>query len=137
MLFRSHALSNRQSEYDQALSRLNDSDARISALTEQLAVAGQNIKSANAEVERLDIAITEASNERVSDERELEIAKSQLGQQGEIAEPDHTGTEALREKLTAARSVEVEARLAVRTAEERVNSIAERAQALEIGRAHV
>ena len=100
-------------------------------LTEQLAVAGQNIKSANAEVERLDVAITEASNERVSDERELEIAKSQLGQHGEIAEPDHTGTEALREKLTAARSVEVEARLAVRTSEERVNSIAERAQALE------
>ena len=43
-----HALANRQSEYDQALARLNDSDARISALTEQLAVAGQNIKSANA-----------------------------------------------------------------------------------------
>jgi chromosome segregation protein len=126
-----HALSNRQSEYDQALARLNDSDARISALTEQLAVAGQNIKSANAEVERLNIAIAEAGNERVADERELEIAKSQLGQHGEIAEPDHSQAEALREKLTAARSVEVEARLAVRTAEERVNSIAERALALE------
>jgi chromosome segregation protein len=126
-----HALSNRQSEYDQALARLNDSDARISALTEQLAVAGQNIKSANAEVERLNIAIAEASNERVSDERELEIAKSQLGQHGEISEPDHAQAEALREKLTAARSAEVEARLSVRTAEERVNSIAERAQSLE------
>ena len=126
-----HALANRQSEYDQALARLNDSDARISALTEQLAVAGRNIKSANAEVERLNIAIAEAGNERVADERELEIAKSQLGQHGEIAEPDHSQAEALREKLTAARSVEVEARLAVRTAEERVNSIAERALALE------
>jgi len=126
-----HVLANRQSEYDQALSRLNDSDARISALTEQLAVAGQNIKSANAEVARLDVAITEASNERVADERELEIAKSQLSQHGDISEPDHGQAEALREKLTAARSVEVEARLAVRTAEERVNSIAERAQSLE------
>ncbi len=127
-----HALNNRQSEFDQALSRLNDSDARISALTEQLAVAGQNIKSANAEVERLNIAINEADNERSSDERELEIAKSQLGQHGEISEPDHSQAEALREKLTLARSIEVEARLAVRTAEERVNSIAERAQALEV-----
>ena len=85
-------LQSRQSEYDQALSRLNDSDARISALTEQLAIAGQNIKSANAEVERLDIAITEASNERVADERELEIAQSQLGQHGEIPEPDRKST---------------------------------------------
>ena len=126
-----NSLSNRQSEYDQALSRLNDSDAKISALTEQLAVAGQNIKSANAEVERLNIAISEASNERVADERELEIAKSQLGQHGEIAEPDHSQAELLREQLTSARSVEVEARLAVRTAEERVNSLSERASTLE------
>ena len=124
-------LQSRQSEYDQALSRLNDSDARISALTEQLAIAGQNIKSANAEVERLDIAITEASNERVADERELEIAQSQLGQHGEIPEPDHSHAEVLRERLTVARSVEVEARLAVRTSEERVNTIASRAAELE------
>lgn len=126
-----HALSNRQNDYDQMLSKLNDSDARISALTEQLAVAGQNIKSANAEVERLNVAITEAANERVADERELEIAKSQLGQRVEITEPDHSTADALREKLTGARSAEVEARLAVRTAEERVNSIAERAASLE------
>ena len=124
-------LQNRQSEYDQALSRLNDSDARISALTEQLAIAGQNIKSANAEIERLDIAITEASNERTSDERELDIAKSQLGQRGEITEPDHSQAEILREKLTVSRSVEVEARLAVRTSEERVNTLATRAAELE------
>ena len=126
-----HALANRQQDYDHALSRLNDSDARISALTEQLAVAGQNIKSANAEIERLNQAISEATNERVADERELEIAQSQLGQRVEISEPDHSQAEALREKLTQARSVEVEARLSVRTAEERVNSIAERAASLE------
>jgi len=126
-----HALANRQSEYDLALSKLNDSDARISALTEQLAVAGQNIKSANAEVERLNLAISEATNEKIADERELEIAKSQLGQHVEISEPDHSQAEALREKLTAARSVEVEARLAVRTAEERVNAVADRAASLE------
>ena len=126
-----HSLSNKQSEYDQALAKLNDSDARISALTEQLAVASQNSKSATAEVERLNLAIQEAEAERASDQRELEIAKSQVGQTGVIEEPDHTIAEQLREKLTAARSVEVEARLAVRTSEERVNSIAARAIELE------
>ena len=127
----SHVLSNKQSEYDQALAKLNDSDARISALTEQLAVASQNSKSATAEVERLNLAIQEAEAERASDQRELEIAKSQVGQTGVIEEPDHAIAEQLREKLTAARSVEVEARLAVRTSEERVNSIATRAFELE------
>ena len=127
----SHTLSNKQSEFEQALARLNDSDARISALTEQLAVASQNSKSANAEVERLNVAITEAEAERASDQRELEIAKSQVGQTGVIEEPDHLAAEALRERLTTARSIEVEARLAVRTSEERVNSIAARALELE------
>ncbi len=127
----SHTLSNKQSEFDQALARLNDSDARISALTEQLAVSSQHAKSATAEVERLNQAIQEAEGERASDQRELEIAKSQVGQTGTIEEPDHAAAEALREKLTSARSIEVEARLAVRTSEERVNSIAARAVELE------
>ena len=127
----SHAVDNRQTEFDQALARLNDSDARISALTEQLAVASQNAKSAAAEVERLNIAIAEAEGEQNSDNRELEIAKSQVGQTGSITEPDYQTVEALREKLTQARTIEVDARLAVRTSEERVNSIAARALELE------
>ena len=47
-------VASRQSDYDVALSKLNESDARIAALTEQLGVSGQNMKSAMAEVERLD-----------------------------------------------------------------------------------
>ena len=41
-------VESKQSTFDIALSNLNESDARISALTEQLAVAGQNMKSASA-----------------------------------------------------------------------------------------
>ena len=54
-------LENKQSFFDVALSQLNESDARIAAITEALAVSGQNMKSASAEVERLNIAISEAT----------------------------------------------------------------------------
>ena len=64
----------KQSAFDAALSKLNESDARIAALTEQLAVSGQNIKSATAEVERLTSAIDEATAAKSRDENELSIA---------------------------------------------------------------
>ena len=121
----------RQSEFDAALSKLNESDARIGALTEQLAVSGQNMKSATAEVERLNSTISEATTAKSRDEGELVIAQNQLHQQGAVAEPDHTLTENLRNAVSIARTAEVEARLAVRTIEERVTSVAERARSLE------
>ena len=121
----------KQSSYDVALSKLNESDARIAALTEQLAVSGQNMKSASAEVERLNLSIAEASAAKSRDENELSIASHQLQQHGEIAAPDHSIAETLRNAVSVARTNEVEARLAVRTSEERVDSIAARAVALE------
>ena len=121
----------KQTAFDAALGKLNESDARIAALTEQLAVSGQNIKSATAEVERLTLAINEATAAKSRDENELSIASNQLQNHGEITEPDHTRAETLRNDVSTARTTEVEARLAVRTSEERLTSIAARAQALE------
>jgi chromosome segregation protein len=121
----------RQADFDEALSKLNESDARIAALTEQLAVSGQNMKSAMAEVERLNTSIAEATTAKSRDEGEITIAKSQLQQRGDVAEPDHSRTEELRNKVSIVRTSEVEARLAVRTIEERVDSVAARALALE------
>ena len=123
----------KQGAFDVALSQLNESDARIAAITEALAVSGQNIKSASAEVERLNLAISEASAAKSRDENELRVASEQLQQHGEISEPDHELAQALRQKVSLARTTEVEARLAVRTSEERVDSLAARAQALEDG----
>jgi chromosome segregation protein len=123
----------KQSAFDVALSQLNESDARIAAITEALAVSGQNMKSASAEVERLNVAITEASAAKSRDENELRVASEQLQQHGEIAEPDHQLAQTLRQRVSQARTTEVEARLAVRTSEERVDSLAARAQALEDG----
>jgi len=124
-------LASRQSEFDAALSKLNESDARIAALTEQLAVSGQNMKSAMAEVERLNTSINEASAAKSRDEGEILIAQNQLQQRGEVAEPDHSHAEDLRNQVSVARTSEVEARLAVRTIEERVDSVGARALALE------
>jgi len=124
-------LASRQSEFDAALSKLNESDARIAALTEQLAVSGQNMKSAMAEVERLNTSINEASAAKSRDEGEILIAHNQLQQRGEVAEPDHSHAEDLRNQVSVARTSEVEARLAVRTIEERVDSVCARALALE------
>jgi chromosome segregation protein len=123
----------KQGAFDVALSQLNESDARIAAITEALAVSGQNMKSASAEVERLNLAISEASAAKSRDENELRVASEQLQQHGEIAEPDHQLAQSLRQKVSQARTTEVEARLAVRTSEERVDSLAARAQALEDG----
>ena len=120
-----------QGLFDVALSKLNESDARIAALTEQLAVSGQNMKSASAEVERLNLAIAEATTAKGRDENEVSIASAQLQQHGYIAEPDHTVAENLRNQVSLARTSEVEARLAVRTSEERVDSISARAKTLE------
>jgi chromosome segregation protein len=124
-------LASRQSDFDVALSKLNESDARIAALTEQLAVSGQNMKSAMAEVERLNASISEAAAAKSRDEGEIVIAHNQLQQRGEVAEPDHSHTEDLRNQVSVARTSEVEARLAVRTIEERVDSVGARALALE------
>ncbi len=124
-------LSKYQSGYELSLSKLNESDAHIGALTEQLAVSGQNMKSAMAEVERLNAHIEEVSAAKAGDEGELIIAQNQQHQQGAIAQPDHTNAENFRNAVSVARTAEVEARLAVRTTEERVTSISARALALE------
>ena len=120
-----------QEENDRTLSRLNESDAKMSGLAEQMAVAGQNVKSALAEVDRLRASILEAGEQRSLDEVDLEAAFAQFESQSEPIEPDFTQLEDLRSRVSAARSSEVEARLERRTLEERITAIAARADALE------
>ena len=117
--------------YDSTLSKLNDSDARMSGLAEQMAVAGQNVKSAQAEVERLAASLAEATEQRSSDESDLTAAQSQFQSHQAPAEPNLTHLEDLRSRVSQSRSAEVEARLEHRTQEERITALAARAQALE------
>ena len=124
-------LRTKQADFDAALARLNESDARMAGLAEQMAAAGQNVKSALAEIERLKASINEASISMESDRRELEIAQTTFAQTVSPSEPDTGALETLRSRVATARAVEVEARLKLRTEEERVDALARRASDLE------
>jgi len=120
-----------QLDYDAALSKLNESDARMAGLAEQMAAAGQGVKSGVAEIERLESSIAEVLNSLKNDEAELATASSALNSGTEPVEPDTTHLENLRASISTARAVEVEARLGLRTIEERVAAISQRASELE------
>ena len=120
-----------QVTYDQALSKLNESDAAMAGLAEQLAAAGQNVRSSNGEVERLTTSISELRNALKADEDELRIAQEEFDKGEEPHEPDLTTLENLRANVATARAVEVEARLGLRTLEERVAALSQRAGDLE------
>ena len=124
-------LTSRKNIYDLALSKLNESDAKISGLAEQMAVAGQNVKSAQAELERVMATLVEANSQRESDEADLSAAITQFESHQTPVDPDLTHLEDLRSRVSASRSSEVEARLNLRTLEERVTALAARANALE------
>ena len=124
-------LASRKNIFDLALAKLNESDAKISGLAEQMAVAGQNVKNAQSEVERILVSLTDANSQRESDEADLNAAISQFESHQAPANPDLTHLEDLRSKVSAARSAEVEARLNLRTLEERVTALVARADALE------
>ena len=121
-----------QLTYDQALARLNESDAAMAALAEQMAAASQGVKSASGEVERLEKSITELKQALNNDLSELNIARSEFEKSSEPLEPELSTLENLRATLATARAVEVEARLALRTIEERVAAISQRARDLEL-----
>jgi chromosome segregation protein len=127
----SETLNSRQNIYDLALGKLNESDAKMSGLAEQMAVAGQNVKSAQAEVERLAASLAEATTQRTSDEGDLVAAISQFESHQAPVEPDLTHLEDLRSQVSSARSAEVEARLNMRTLEERAAAVEQRAVSLE------
>jgi len=118
-------------EYELVLSKLNDSDAAMTGLAEQLAISGQNVKNTVEELDRLGSALGAANDQKNSDERDLAAAIAQFESHQTPVEPDLTNLEDLRSQVSAARSKEVEARLSLRTIEERKDAIAQRAIALE------
>jgi chromosome segregation protein len=120
-----------QKGHDHALAGLNESDAKMSGLAEQMAVAGQNVKNAQAEVERLNSSLNAAGAQRSVDESDLIAAISQFDSHQTPMEPDLLVLEEIRVQVTAARAGEVEARLELRTMEERITAVADRARTLE------
>jgi len=77
-------------DYELALSKLNDSDAAMTGLAEQLAIAGQNVKNTSEEVDRLISTLGAASEQRTFDERDLAAAIAQFESHQTPIEPDLT-----------------------------------------------
>ena len=115
------------------LSRLHESDARMAAVAEQLGQLGQVARAAAAEGQRLTASVEAAQAALASDHAQLAELQQRLA--AAEAEPeeqvDADRRLALDEAAKVARQAEVDARLALRTGEERVAAVGLRAQQLE------
>ncbi|WP_375489778.1 chromosome segregation protein SMC [uncultured Jatrophihabitans sp.] len=121
-------------DVERALDELHASDAKLSAVAEQLAELGQVARSAGAEAARQDDARTAIDRRREQDvaglaelEERLRLAESAAD---EPVESDTAERDALREQVVAARQGEIDARLTVRSGEERVRAVHGRADEL-------
>ncbi len=125
--------SNRQDAAEQALAALNESDAAISAIYEQLGRLGQEVRAAEEEWRRLQTQRDELEAGRVQSVDELAELETRL-RAAEATQAVVENTPGERQQIQAAaeaaRATEVEARLVVRTAEERANAVRGRAEAL-------
>jgi len=122
-----------QAEVDASLAALNESDARLNAVAERLAQLAQAERSATGEAERLDLARQAAEQARDADlaglvelEERLRVAEAEPTDE----EPPVADRDAQAERVAAARQAEMEARLSVRTQEERVRALGGRAEQL-------
>jgi chromosome segregation protein len=123
-----------QQQVDSALARLHESDARLAAVAEQLGQLGSAARAAAGEAERLGAAMAAASLVRDAAAAELVVLVERLAAAEEAPDTGEPSTE-VRDRLgreaASARDVETEARLAVRTGEERVQALAGRADQLD------
>ncbi|MCL2782472.1 MAG: chromosome segregation protein SMC, partial [Propionibacteriaceae bacterium] len=118
---------------EEALAQLNESDAAMGALAEQLSAAKQKAVSAKAEAGRLQVALDEAEQGRAEDEASLAGLQQRLkaaSADGPVGEPDPSAKDQTAQATGWAREKEMEARLALRTVEERATALAGRADAL-------
>jgi chromosome segregation protein len=116
-----------------ALAALNESDAAHSAVAEQLAQLGQAARSAAAEAERLRQqreTVEQAKDETLATLGELEDRLASAQDEPADDAPDTGERDEVASALAAARAEEMEARLALRTAEERARALHGRADSL-------
>lgn len=118
-----------------ALSKLHESDAELAAVTEKLAGLGGEARSSRGEAERLETAVAEAEAARDRDLSGLaELEERLAAAQDAGSDVEEVSTDE-RDRLAALvnteRQAEMEARLALRTSEERVRALSGRAESLE------
>ena len=122
-----------QARRDEALAKLNQASAAVAALAERLSAAKQKASSSAAEAGRLQASLEEAAHGREDDEAALAGLEARLaGATGDeqAVEPDPVDKDTAEEAARQAREGEMEARLGLRTLEERAAALAGRADAL-------
>jgi chromosome segregation protein len=124
--------SQAQRRADVALAKLHESDATLAAVAEELGQLGSLARSAKGEAERVTAAIVAAQEARDRDLAGLADLEQRLAaaQDAPDEEPDTAERERLADVARAARQAETDARLALRTAEERARALAGRAESL-------
>ncbi|WP_198947336.1 chromosome segregation protein SMC [Cellulosimicrobium sp. KWT-B] len=131
------AAQDARARYEDTLDRLNESDAQLAAVAEQLGHLGATARSAAAEAERVRASLERAS-QGLDDAREtlaglverLEVAEAAPEQSEDAVAEASAERDRLLARASAARTAETEARLALRTSEERSRAVAGRAQSL-------
>ncbi|MCC2315342.1 chromosome segregation protein SMC [Cellulomonas xiejunii] len=127
-----------QAAVDATLERLNESDAALAAVAEQLGHLGSASRAARAEAERVQRSLEAASTTLAEDHAALAELTARLAvaedapQDVEAAIAAATARrDATAGEATAARGRETESRLTLRTSEERARALAGRAESLE------
>ncbi|MCW2131780.1 chromosome segregation protein SMC [Arthrobacter sp. VKM Ac-2550] len=117
-----------------ALEQLNESDARLAAVAERLGHLGSTLRSAVGESERIARLVEAAEANVATEQQKLAEITQRLGAAQEApaeVEPSTEQRDALAAAATRARQSEMEARLALRSGEEQLNAIGNRAASLE------
>ncbi len=123
-----------QERADAALDKLHDSDARLAAVAERLGHLNSVLRSAVGESERLAASLAGAEANIRAEQEALEAVAARLAAAQEAPaeeEPSPEQRDALALAASAARSAEMEARLALRSAEEQLTAVRNRASSLE------
>lgn len=124
-----------QQRADAALEVLHESDAGLAAVAERLAAFGSALRSAAEEVERLEAQV--AAGEANLDAEQVRLAETveRLDAAGRAPAEQEEPSTALRDELATAaanaRQSELDARLALRTAQEQLRALGNRAESLE------
>ncbi|MFE5837326.1 chromosome segregation protein SMC [Arthrobacter sp. NPDC056493] len=126
--------SEAQERADAALDRLHESDARLAAVAERLGHLNSVLRSAVGESERLAASLARAEANIVTEQEALTAVTARLAaaQEAPAEEEPSTGQrDALALAASQARSAEMEARLSLRSREEQLTAIRNRATSLE------
>ncbi|MGA8988247.1 chromosome segregation protein SMC, partial [Aeromicrobium sp.] len=121
-----------QGRVDAALGRLHESDATMAAVAENLGHLGATSRAARGEADRLAVAIAKAEESQAKDLSGLIELEDRLAQ-AEAApeeEPDTALLEELADAASTLRRAETDARLSLRTNEERTRALAGQVTAL-------